>query len=107
MTTIQIPSINYENGKIQNCELIINSQKFNVQYQNNQYNITQGDLVTNQNNDSNKNNQSVTIPPKGNDQNNNSQLSTNEPAKKESTQTEINKNEHTDKLIELLKKQLK
>ena len=59
MTTIQIPSINYENGKIQNCELIINSQKFNVQYQNNQYNITQGDLVTNQNNDSNKNNQSV------------------------------------------------
>ena len=54
MTTIQIPSITYENGKIQNCDLIINSQKFNVSYQNNQYNVTQGNLVTDQNNNSNE-----------------------------------------------------
>lgn len=108
MTTIQIPSIVYENGKIQKCELVINSQNFNVSYQNNEYNVTQGNLVTDQNNNS-----TSTIPPKGDNQNNNAQISTTPQAKNETKQlnqekqTEANKNEHTDNLIELLKKQLK
>lgn len=107
MTTIQIPSIIYDNGKIQECEIIINSQKFNVLYQNNNYNVSQENLVTNQNNNSMEKKLSDTIPPKVGNQNNNSQLPTNNEVTDETKQTEINKNEHTDKLIELLKKQLK
>jgi len=123
MTTIQIPSIVYENGKIQKCELVINSQNFNVSYQNNEYNVTQGNLVTDQNNEYNvtqgnlvtdqNNNFTSTIPPKGDNQNNNAQISTTPQAKNETKQlnqekqTEANKNEYTDNLIELLKKQLK
>lgn len=107
MTTIQIPSIIYDNGKIQKCEIIINSQKFNVLYQNNNYNVSQENLVTNQNNNSMEKNLSDTIPPKVDNQNNNSQLLTNDEVTNETKQSEINKNEHTDKLIELLKKQLK
>tara|TARA_E500000178_G_scaffold89027_1_gene87846 strand:+ start:152 stop:529 length:378 start_codon:yes stop_codon:yes gene_type:complete len=42
MTSIQIPNINYSNGKIQECQLIIDSKAFNVSYQNNQYIISQG-----------------------------------------------------------------
>tara|TARA_B100000989_G_C19528592_1_gene468330 strand:+ start:3796 stop:4119 length:324 start_codon:yes stop_codon:yes gene_type:complete len=107
MTTIQIPSIIYDNGKIQKCEIIINSQKFNVLYQNNNYNVSQENLVTNQNNNSMEKKLSDTIPPKVDNQNNNSQLLTNDEVTNETKQSEINKNEHTDKLIELLKKQLK
>lgn len=107
MTTIQIPSIIYDNGKIQKCEIIINSQKFNVLYQNNNYNVSQENLVTNQNNNSMEKKLSDTIPPKVDNQNNNSQLPTNNEVTDETKQTEINKNEHTDKLVELLKKQLK
>jgi hypothetical protein len=107
MTTIQIPSIIYDNGKIQECEIIINSQKFNVLYQNNNYNVSQENLVTNQNNNSMEKKLSDTIPPKVDNQNNNSQLLTNDEVTNETKQSEINKNEHTDKLIELLKKQLK
>lgn len=42
MTSIQIPNINYSNGKIQECQLIIDSKAFNISYQNNQYVVSQG-----------------------------------------------------------------
>jgi len=42
MTSIQIPNINYSNGKIQECQLIIDSKAFNILYQNNQYVVSQG-----------------------------------------------------------------
>jgi len=42
MTSIQIPNINYSNGKIQECQLIIDSKAFNILYQNNQYVVSPG-----------------------------------------------------------------
>jgi hypothetical protein len=57
MTSIQIPNINYSNGKIQECQLIIDSKAFNISYQNNQYVVSQGSgNVQQKNNDSPGNN---------------------------------------------------
>jgi hypothetical protein len=57
MTSIQIPNINYSNGKIQECQLIIDSKAFNISYQNNQYVVSQGSGNEQQkNNDSPGNN---------------------------------------------------
>lgn len=54
MTSIQIPNINYSNGKIQECQLIIDSKAFNISYQNNQYVVSQGSS-----NEQQKNNESL------------------------------------------------
>ena len=52
MTSIDISNISYSNGKIQECQLIIDSKSFKVSYQNNEYIISQGERSNQQKNES-------------------------------------------------------
>ena len=52
MSTIQIPSISYSEGKIHEIQIIIDSKSFNVSYKNNQYEVSPEKSSSDQNNNS-------------------------------------------------------
>ena len=39
MTSVQIPSIEFTNNRIQNCSIVIDDNVFNVVYENKKYNV--------------------------------------------------------------------
>jgi len=43
MSSIQIPSIEFKDNRIQKCSIIINKQTFNVKYSDDKYTVTKGD----------------------------------------------------------------
>ena len=43
MSSIQIPSIEFKDNRIQKCSIIINKQTFNVKYSDDKYIVTKGD----------------------------------------------------------------
>ena len=51
MTSIEITKITYSDNKIQECQLVISSKSFTVSYQNNQYEVSQGEGGDQQKND--------------------------------------------------------
>jgi sRNA-binding protein len=42
MTSVQIPSIEFTNNRIQNCSIVIDDNVFNVVYENKKYIVTKG-----------------------------------------------------------------
>ena len=93
MSTIQIPSISYSEGKIHEIQIIIDSKSFNVSYKNNQYEVS----PENSSSDQNNNSESLSKYSSSN-------ISKNSSSNESKEKTSVSKNS---KLVDILKKQLK
>ena len=98
MSTIQIPSLSYSEGKINEIQIIIDSKSFNVSYKNNQYEVS----PENSSSDQNNNSESLSKDSPSNESSSN--ITKNSSSNESKEKTSVAKKS---KLSDILKKQLK